>query len=777
MRPRIGAMIRRIDLRGASRRIVRGRLPRSRAPRRLRRRSRGAGGARDLRGGPHPRARRDPRVSRALRRRPRRRHPGAAGGAGDALDAARPGHPRRPRGVDPPAAARPVPPSSSRTRSPTSAPGARVTHRKVPVGRVGPLRARRAGAAGLERADERRARADRRRRVDRAGHPARRRTSAARCTRRSWRRARCSASRRSTPSAAPRRSRCSPTASGPCAKVDLVTGPGNIYVVTAKRILKGQVGIDSEAGPTEIAILADDTADAAYVAADLISQAEHDPLAAAVLVTTSEALADDVDAELDKQVSATKHVDRIRTSLGGAAVGRRPRRDLEQGLAVVDAYAAEHLEIHTADAAAYAARVRNAGAIFVGPYAPVSLGDYCAGSNHVLPTGGCACHSSGLSVRAFTKSVHVVDYSRGGARRGRRPRRHAGRGRGPARPRRRGPRAVRGRVTRLPAAPPRAARDRAVRRAAARRARPAQRQREPLRAVATSASPTSRPRSAEAARTLNRYPDREFVELRTALAAYLSRDVPGRHHPGAGVGGQRVQRGDAAAAAGVRRPGPHGAELRADVLDVSGVRPRHRHRLGRRAPRGRLLARPRPRPRAGRGASGPPSCCCRAPTTRPAPRCRRRRSPPCARPSGDGVVVVVDEAYGEFRRAGMPSALELLPAHRNLVVTRTMSKAFALAGAAARLPRRRPGDLRRDPGRAAALPPVRGHPGGRAGGAAARSRAARQGRRAARRARQDGGLAARPGATRSPTATPISACSAPSGIVMLSGRDCSTGAS
>nr|WP_223163710.1 histidinol dehydrogenase [Nocardioides humilatus] len=201
---------------------------------------------------------------------------------------------------------------------------------------------------------------------------------------------------------------------GPCRKVDLVTGPGNIYVVTAKRLLKGQIGIDSEAGPTEIAILADETADAAYVAADLISQAEHDPLAAAVLVTTSEALADDVDAELDKQVSATKHVERIRTSLSGQQSGIVFVRDVEQGLAVVDAYAAEHLEIHTADASAVAARVRNAGAIFVGPYAPVSLGDYCAGSNHVLPTAGCACHSSGLSVRAFTKSIHVVDYSRDG---------------------------------------------------------------------------------------------------------------------------------------------------------------------------------------------------------------------------------------------------------------------------------------------------------------------------------------------------------------------------
>jgi histidinol dehydrogenase len=199
---------------------------------------------------------------------------------------------------------------------------------------------------------------------------------------------------------------------GECARVDLVTGPGNIYTVAAKRLLKGRVGIDAEAGPTEIAILADDTADAAYVAADLISQAEHDPLAASILVTDSLRLADDVEAELDKQVSATRHTDRIRTALGGQQSGIVVVDDLEQGLEVVNAYAAEHLEIHTADPARVAGRVHNAGAIFVGPFAPVSLGDYCAGSNHVLPTAGCACHSSGLSVRAFRKAVHVVDYSR-----------------------------------------------------------------------------------------------------------------------------------------------------------------------------------------------------------------------------------------------------------------------------------------------------------------------------------------------------------------------------
>ncbi|HEY3531272.1 MAG TPA: histidinol dehydrogenase [Nocardioides sp.] len=199
---------------------------------------------------------------------------------------------------------------------------------------------------------------------------------------------------------------------GECERVDLVTGPGNIYTVAAKRLLKGRVGIDAEAGPTEIAILADDGADAAYVAADLVSQAEHDPQAASVLVTDSLRLADDVEAELEKQVLATRHTDRIRTALGGQQSGMVLVDDLQQGLEVVDAYAAEHLEIQTADAAAVAARVRNAGAIFVGPFAPVSLGDYCAGSNHVLPTGGCACHSSGLSVRSFLKAVHVVDYSR-----------------------------------------------------------------------------------------------------------------------------------------------------------------------------------------------------------------------------------------------------------------------------------------------------------------------------------------------------------------------------
>lgn len=203
--------------------------------------------------------------------------------------------------------------------------------------------------------------------------------------------------------------------SGPdgCAPANMVTGPGNIWVAAAKRYFTGRIGIDTEAGPTEIAVLADSTADPVHVAADLISQAEHDPLAAAVLVTDSVELADAVEKELEPQVAATKHIaDRVVPALSGKQSAIVLVDSVEDGLRVVDAYGAEHLEIQTADAASVAGRVRNAGAVFVGPYAPVSLGDYCAGSNHVLPTGGCACHSSGLSVQSFLRGIHIVDYSR-----------------------------------------------------------------------------------------------------------------------------------------------------------------------------------------------------------------------------------------------------------------------------------------------------------------------------------------------------------------------------
>jgi histidinol dehydrogenase len=195
-----------------------------------------------------------------------------------------------------------------------------------------------------------------------------------------------------------------------CEPVSLVTGPGNIYVAAAKRYLKGVIGIDSEAGPTEIAVLADDTADPVHVAADLVSQAEHDPQAASVLVTASPALADAVTAEVARRAAATKHSGRVTEALSGQQSGVVLVDDLDAGLAVVNAYGAEHLELQVEDAAAVSGRIRNAGAVFVGPFSPVSLGDYLAGSNHVLPTGGCACHSSGLAVTSFLRSVQVISY-------------------------------------------------------------------------------------------------------------------------------------------------------------------------------------------------------------------------------------------------------------------------------------------------------------------------------------------------------------------------------
>ncbi len=197
-----------------------------------------------------------------------------------------------------------------------------------------------------------------------------------------------------------------------CEPVNLVTGPGNIYVTAAKRLLRGIIGIDSEAGPTEIAILADETGNASWIAADLISQAEHDVSAASVLVTPSEELALAVEKELVQQVPQTKHSSRITEALSGLQSAIVIVKDLSQGLAVIDQYAAEHLEIHTRDSANVAQRVKNAGAIFIGEHAPVSLGDYLAGSNHVLPTGGCACHSSGLSVQTFLRSIQYIEYSK-----------------------------------------------------------------------------------------------------------------------------------------------------------------------------------------------------------------------------------------------------------------------------------------------------------------------------------------------------------------------------
>jgi histidinol dehydrogenase len=196
-----------------------------------------------------------------------------------------------------------------------------------------------------------------------------------------------------------------------CAPVDVITGPGNVYVAAAKRILSGIVGIDGENGPTEIGIIADHSADPAYLAADLIGQAEHDELAACLLITTDPDLPARVDAELGRQIPATRHKERVITALSGQA-GYVLVDDIPAARRVSDVWAPEHLEVQTDDAAKVASQIRNAGAIFVGPYSPVSLGDYLAGSNHVLPTGGTARHTSGLSVYPYLKVVNVIECDR-----------------------------------------------------------------------------------------------------------------------------------------------------------------------------------------------------------------------------------------------------------------------------------------------------------------------------------------------------------------------------
>jgi histidinol dehydrogenase len=195
------------------------------------------------------------------------------------------------------------------------------------------------------------------------------------------------------------------------APVDLVTGPGNIYVAAAKRALRGKIGIDSEAGPTEIAVVADFTARADEVAADLISQAEHDTIAAAILITDSLNLAEEVQRKVQERVALTKHSERITEALSGIQSAIVLTDNLDHSLDVANSYAAEHLELIVSDAKSASAKIRNAGAVFLGRFAPVSLGDYLAGSNHVLPTGGCACHSSGLSVQTFLRGLHFVSYS------------------------------------------------------------------------------------------------------------------------------------------------------------------------------------------------------------------------------------------------------------------------------------------------------------------------------------------------------------------------------
>lgn len=196
------------------------------------------------------------------------------------------------------------------------------------------------------------------------------------------------------------------------APVSVVTGPGNRYVATAKRLVHGVVGIDSEAGPTEIGIIADETAHPEFIAADLISQAEHDELASAVLITPSMELATRVELALQRQVASTTHRARVTAALSGVQSGIFVVDTLEQAIEISNALVPEHLEIMVEDPQPVVAAITNAGAIFVGNYTPVSAGDYLAGSNHVLPTGGTGRHSSGLSPATFMRSQQIVDYDR-----------------------------------------------------------------------------------------------------------------------------------------------------------------------------------------------------------------------------------------------------------------------------------------------------------------------------------------------------------------------------
>lgn len=196
--------------------------------------------------------------------------------------------------------------------------------------------------------------------------------------------------------------------------VDLITGPGNVYVAAAKRLVRGDVGIDAEAGPTEIVVIADGTADPRLVAADLISQAEHDELAAAVLVTDAPALAVAVADELARLTASTTHSARVREALDGRQSAIVLVDDLAAAAAFSNAYGPEHLELQTADPAATLDLIDDAGAIFLGAHAPVSLGDYLAGSNHVLPTGGQSRFSAGLGAATFLRSQQIIRYDREG---------------------------------------------------------------------------------------------------------------------------------------------------------------------------------------------------------------------------------------------------------------------------------------------------------------------------------------------------------------------------
>jgi histidinol-phosphate aminotransferase len=491
-----------------------------------------------------------------------------------------------------------------------------------------------------------------------------------------------------------------------CGPVDTITGPGNVYVAAAKRLLRGVVSTDAEAGPTEVAIIADGSADATFVAADLIAQAEHDPLAACLLITTALGLADRVDAEVITQLATTRHASRVKEALTGQSACVLVD-DMDAALVVADAWAPEHLEIQAAEAGDLAGRVRNAGAVFVGPYAPVSLGDYLAGSNHVLPTGGTARHSGGLSVLTFMRGIHVVNCTeqalaavapqidalggaedlaahvravrvRVGETAGTRADGEAGRGVSGARP---APPLRHDLVGRAPYGAPQI--DAPVR---------LNTNENPFGPSAALAREISQAAAAEAA-ALNRYPDRDALGLRSDLAAYLGHGLQVRQIWAANGSNEVIQQllqafgGPGRSALGFE-PSYSMHPIIAQTTGTGWISGLREADFG--IDQGRAVAAVaefRPdlvfltSPNNPTGAAVPLSVIEQV----------------CATAPG---MVVVDEAYAEFARDPQATALSLLPRFLRLVVVRTMSKAFALAGA-------RVGYLAADPGVVDALQIVR----------------------------------------------------------------------
>jgi histidinol-phosphate aminotransferase len=454
--------------------------------------------------------------------------------------------------------------------------------------------------------------------------------------------------------------------------------------------------VDAEAGPTEIAIIADHTADPRFLAADLVAQAEHGPLAACLLITTDPGLAERTDAELGPQVASARHRDTVQAALAGQSACVLVD-DTAAALAVSDVWAPEHLEIQTADAAGLAARVRNAGAVFVGPYAPVSLGDYLAGSNHVLPTGGTARHTAGLSVLAFMRGIHVVECSAAALAEAA-PYIDA---LGAAEDLAAHVNAVRIRLQsagpggRPPWNPhvgegPTAAQDPGQRDAGGPPVRPDLAGRAPYGApqldvpvrLNTNENPYPPPpalvqaitdAAASVAGSLNRYPDRDAMALRADLAAYLGHGLTARQVWAANGSNEIIQQllqvfgGSGRSALGFEPSyamhplisratgtrwisGSRDADFGLNAAEVVRAIGEHRPDLV-------FLTSPNNPTGTSLPLTVIEAVCGAAPG-----------------------MVVVDEAYAEFARAGADTALSLLPHNPRLVVTRTMSKAFALAG-------------------------------------------------------------------------------------------------